>query len=171
MKDFPHILTLPIKKKWFDMLKNGEKLEEYRDPSPYNLRLFFNENDEFKPYLVIRFTNGYGYNVPYFWAKINNLSIGYGNAKWGASGELQIIISVDPFPSFQWISNWSIYADFNTRHVTNALTVNPSLGEDMWWYGFEGNPIGETKGLAKAKQTIEAHKIMDLMGIEHTYTL
>ena len=29
------MLTLPIKKKWFDMTLNGEKKEEYREIKPY----------------------------------------------------------------------------------------------------------------------------------------
>lgn len=29
------MLTLPIKKKWFDMIVAGEKKEEYRDIKPY----------------------------------------------------------------------------------------------------------------------------------------
>ena len=34
------MLTLPIKKKWFDMIKSGEKKEEYREITPYyNSRL------------------------------------------------------------------------------------------------------------------------------------
>ena len=28
-------LTLPLKKKWFDMIKSGEKKEEYREIKPY----------------------------------------------------------------------------------------------------------------------------------------
>lgn len=28
-------LTLPLKKKWFDMIASGEKKEEYREISPY----------------------------------------------------------------------------------------------------------------------------------------
>ena len=29
------MLTLPIKKKWFDMIKSGEKKEEYREIKQY----------------------------------------------------------------------------------------------------------------------------------------
>lgn len=29
------MLTLPIKKKWFDMIISGEKKEEYREITPY----------------------------------------------------------------------------------------------------------------------------------------
>lgn len=38
-------MILPIKKKWFDMIKSGEKKEEYR---------------EIKPYYVTRFQNVFG---------------------------------------------------------------------------------------------------------------
>ena len=29
------MLVLPIKRKWFDMIRSGEKKEEYRDETPY----------------------------------------------------------------------------------------------------------------------------------------
>ena len=31
------MLTLPIKKKWFDMILSGEKKEEYREIKPYKI--------------------------------------------------------------------------------------------------------------------------------------
>lgn len=40
------MLTLPIKKKWFDMIVSGEKREEYR---------------EIKPYYDSRFMNAFGF--------------------------------------------------------------------------------------------------------------
>ena len=33
-------LTLPLKSKWFDMIKSGEKLREYREITPYWIRRF-----------------------------------------------------------------------------------------------------------------------------------
>lgn len=36
------MLTLPIKKKWFDMIKSGEKKEEYREIKPYYASRFYN---------------------------------------------------------------------------------------------------------------------------------
>lgn len=33
-------LTLPLKRKWFDMIKSGEKKEEYREIKPQYLRMF-----------------------------------------------------------------------------------------------------------------------------------
>lgn len=34
------MLTLPIKKKWFDMILSGEKKEEYRKIKPYWTKRF-----------------------------------------------------------------------------------------------------------------------------------
>ena len=36
------MLTLPIKKKWFDMILSGEKKEEYREIKPYYEKRFSN---------------------------------------------------------------------------------------------------------------------------------
>ena len=36
------MLTLPIKKKWFDMIRSGEKKEEYREITPYYMTRFEN---------------------------------------------------------------------------------------------------------------------------------
>ena len=36
------MLTLPIKRKWFDMICKGQKREEYREPSEY-WRVRFNK--------------------------------------------------------------------------------------------------------------------------------
>ena len=36
------MLTLPIKKKWFDMILSGEKKEEYREKKPYYTSRFYN---------------------------------------------------------------------------------------------------------------------------------
>jgi hypothetical protein len=34
------VLTLPLKRKWFDMIKSGEKLEEYREAKPFYIDRF-----------------------------------------------------------------------------------------------------------------------------------
>ena len=36
------MLILPIKRKWFDMIKSGEKKEEYREIKPYWTKRFEN---------------------------------------------------------------------------------------------------------------------------------
>lgn len=77
------MLTLPIKKKWFDMIKSGEKKEEYREIKPYY-------NSRFKiyePYLSnfesIVFINGYRKDSPRIKCYCY-ISKGTGKPKWGA---------------------------------------------------------------------------------------
>ena len=75
------MLTLPIKKKWFDMIASGEKQEEYRDIKPYysaRLEKYLN-----KKHFLICFRNGYRADSPKVTALVK-LSIGKGNTEWGA---------------------------------------------------------------------------------------
>lgn len=87
------MLTLPIKKKWFDMILSGEKKEEYREIKPYytaRLLKLFMPMYRYTPYNTIRqtekdicFRNGYSKESPAFVAKCT-LSIGRGKEEWGA---------------------------------------------------------------------------------------
>ena len=77
------MLTLPIKKKWFDMIKSGEKKEEYREIKPY----YDNRFKIYPPYESdfdsIIFRNGYRKDSP----KIKcycYISRNYGKEEWGA---------------------------------------------------------------------------------------
>lgn len=107
------MLTLPIKKKWFDMILSGEKKEEYREIKPYYTKRFskylpFKINSGFwncdntivETYIMknpdnlcfnICFRNGYSANSPSFIAKIS-LSIGIGKEEWGAEKGKQYFI-------------------------------------------------------------------------------
>lgn len=59
------MLTLPIKKKWFDMILLGEKKEEYREIKPYYDSRFFNEYKRNKNTCFhVIFKNGYSKNSP-----------------------------------------------------------------------------------------------------------
>ena len=70
------MLTLPIKKKWFDMIKSGEKKEEYREIKPYYVSRFYSNyissggglewvlNNNPKVYKEIIFRNGYRKDSP-----------------------------------------------------------------------------------------------------------
>lgn len=74
------MLTLPIKKKWFDMIKSGEKVEEYRALSPYYVSRLGKYRGQ-KIELCLR--NGYSSESP----KINVLcevTTGRGKSEWGA---------------------------------------------------------------------------------------
>ncbi len=101
------MLTLPIKKKWFDMILSGEKKEEYREIKPYYSRRFFSLFDvvdvykgvlinpfEENPKREIMFRNGYRKNSPSFIARCT-LSIGMGKEEWGAEpGEEYFVLTV-----------------------------------------------------------------------------
>ena len=99
------MLTLPIKKKWFDMLLSGEKKQEYREIKPYYTRRFQKilspdltrkDGSESPPWIEacragqyaktpfkVLFRNGYSAASPSFVADVC-LSIGGGKESWGA---------------------------------------------------------------------------------------
>lgn len=107
------MLTLPIKKKWFDMILSGEKKEEYREIKPYyesrlpkNFGYFFTngklqtgyrfdaclqKNVEAEHETEIMFRNGYSKTSPSFIAKCT-LSVGTGKEGWGAEKDKQYFI-------------------------------------------------------------------------------
>ena len=82
------MLTLPIKKQWFDMIANGEKKEEYREITPYDIARFqtiglldgFTVTDNCAH---VRFRNGYHKKAPMLEALVK-LRIGEGKTEWGA---------------------------------------------------------------------------------------
>lgn len=103
-------LILTLKKKWFDMIRNGIKLEEYREIKPYWTKRFGNyytllyntdkkkdSNGNIPKYIwydepkVIEFRNGYGNNVPSFKAECT-ISEGYGKKEWGAEPEVKYYV-------------------------------------------------------------------------------
>lgn len=58
------MLTLPIKRKWFDMIVSGEKKEEYREIKPYwTSRILRYGYAGIK--FVVRIKNGYQKDAPY----------------------------------------------------------------------------------------------------------
>lgn len=92
------MLTLSIKKKWFDMIKSGEKKEEYRDIKPYydsRLKPYISDIGNFKVIYCERgtvfvptldeviFRNGYSKNSPKIKCKIS-IDKDYGKEEWGA---------------------------------------------------------------------------------------
>ena len=75
------MLTLPIKRKWFDMIASGEKKEEYRDFTEYYKSRFrkYAASSHFK----IRFRAGYRADSPLMECTVS-LYVGQGRAEWGA---------------------------------------------------------------------------------------
>lgn len=89
------MLTLPIKKCWFDMILHGEKAEEYREMTPYWESRFRNL---WKGSLIggaaerkIRLRNGYGKDAPSAIATVT-ISTGQGKPEWGAIPGKQFFI-------------------------------------------------------------------------------
>lgn len=127
------MLTLPIAKKWFDMIlaedPKQRKLDEYREWNEYWGKRFakvlgFHDMpmmDEFlkrraqmgkqsDPFQV-RYRNGYSGNSPSFKAKVS-LSIGKGREEWGAETgkEYYRLHIID----IQDIRNYKIYNIYKT---------------------------------------------------------
>lgn len=59
------ILHLTLKKKWFDLIKSGEKTEEYREYKPYWIKRLVTEDGNFCRFDFIRFRNGYRKDSPF----------------------------------------------------------------------------------------------------------
>ena len=95
------MLTLPIKKQWYDMILSGKKKEEYRALRPYYTTRFMNVWG-FPAYWSephrVRFRNGYRSDSPSFTA-VCTLCIRYGRPEWGAVEGIMCyvlkIISID----------------------------------------------------------------------------
>ena len=78
------MLILPIKKKWFDMIKSGEKKEEYREIKPYydsRFRGYYYATTGMQPHVLFR--NGYAKNSPTIECKVV-IRTGTGKPEWGA---------------------------------------------------------------------------------------
>ena len=67
------MLTLPIKKKWFDMILSGEKKEEYREIIPYYTTRFKNYCGLLTPNTQcwVVFRNGYSSSSASFRALVS----------------------------------------------------------------------------------------------------
>lgn len=77
------MLILPIKKRWFDMIKNGEKKEEYREIKPYwNSRIGY-LTVGIRRVVMVLLRNGYKSNSPTIKCKCV-VTIGRGKTEWGA---------------------------------------------------------------------------------------
>ena len=91
------MLTLPIKKKWYDMILSGEKKEEYREIKPYYTSRFthlMKAGPAYSPVRTVRFRNGYSKESPSLLARIT-ISEGHGLEQWGAKrGERYYILNI-----------------------------------------------------------------------------
>ena len=106
------MLILPIKRKWYDMIRSGEKKEEYREIKPYYTSRFKNlfsiyhiSEEEFVkalrkmkyglPFKEIALRAGYSMLAPTIRIE-GNLRVGRGKRKWGAEpGKLYYVLQID----------------------------------------------------------------------------
>ena len=83
------MLVLPITKKWYDMIKSGEKKEEYREIKPHytsrftNLGLLDENGNPTHKRVKIKLRNGYSKMSPAF-VVLCTLDIKTGKKEWGA---------------------------------------------------------------------------------------
>lgn len=94
------MLVLPIKKKWFDMIISGEKLEEYREIKPYYTTRFtnlfgdLNDGETTRNHRVIKLQNGYGYCSPFAIVEVT-VREDFGVKEWGAEPlELYYVLTI-----------------------------------------------------------------------------
>lgn len=95
------MLVLPIKKKWFEMIKAGEKLEEYREIKPYYDKRLLNyfEYTDYGSFVVINpyikkqiiLRNGYKRESPSLLC-LCTLDMGTGKEEWGAEKDKKYYI-------------------------------------------------------------------------------
>jgi hypothetical protein len=90
---------------WFDLIRTGEKTEEYREINRYyekRLGLYFvrkvgkqdclwSDGRKLVP-TILHLTNGYGHSKPQLWAHIESIAIGRGNPEWGAPVDRDVFI-------------------------------------------------------------------------------
>jgi hypothetical protein len=108
-------LKLTLNKKWFDLIEQGIKTEEYREIKKYwAVRLCgtskYHGNDKgllpkdkttywngfypirFKDFDLIEFTNGYNKKSPQITMECKGIEVGTGKTEWGAVADTQYFI-------------------------------------------------------------------------------
>ncbi len=81
------VLTLTLKKKWFDMIASGEKKEEYREIKDYWRVRLEEKNaplDVFTPkkFDKIKFKNGYSKDAPTMIVECLGMELDYSKPEW-----------------------------------------------------------------------------------------
>jgi hypothetical protein len=85
------VLVLPIKKKWFDMIRSGEKKEEYREIKPYYDKRIGHYSTGTGKVTTLVLRNGYSYKSPSIKCKCA-ITIGPGKEVWGAEPNINYYV-------------------------------------------------------------------------------
>lgn len=73
------VVSMPIKKEWFDKILSGEKKEEYRKIKEYWRRRLLHDKTTH-----LKLINGYGRDKPFVIIELKDIKIGFGKEEWGA---------------------------------------------------------------------------------------
>lgn len=99
------VIHLNLKRKWFDMIKSGQKTEEYREIKPYWKKRFkphshVHIGQSWLPRTMVKivFSNGYRKDRDQFEARITGMRFNSeGKKEWGAEpGKKYFVLEVDP---------------------------------------------------------------------------
>ncbi|MEI7503414.1 MAG: hypothetical protein WCJ61_09015 [Paludibacter sp.] len=104
-KTAPGYLTLVLTRKWFDMIDECIKKEEYREIKPFWSKVFDNKNVikgvmtikikgifHRPENVIIEFCHGYGHDRDKFMCHCLGLEIGTGKPEWGAEKDKQYYV-------------------------------------------------------------------------------
>jgi hypothetical protein len=87
------VLKLTIKKKWFDLILSGEKVEEYREIKPYWIKRlwcsFFETNTEPEDFTHVHFFHGgyCGLQLPNAKFECKGIRIGEPRPEWSDNSQ------------------------------------------------------------------------------------
>ena len=98
-KENEELLTLNLKKEWYDMIESGEKKEEYRELKSYWFKRLTEEHGEASEFVEIKHFDKvkfvYGYTKRSMIFKIDDITISTGNVEWGAEeGKKYFVIKI-----------------------------------------------------------------------------
>lgn len=92
------MLTLPIKRKWYDMIVRGKKLEEYRNPEYWLPRIIRERDRQFGLGRVgfagmkVRIRAGYKKDAPLAELTLKNVFHCEGKSEWGAEPGVEYLV-------------------------------------------------------------------------------
>jgi hypothetical protein len=95
-------LHLVLKRRWFEMIRSGEKKEEYREITEHWIKRFGAWEDKtngdfgikLNPEFVL-FQHGYSSNAPQIKVECKGIKLGTGNPEWGAEpGKFYFVIKL-----------------------------------------------------------------------------
>jgi len=89
-------LRLTLSKKWFDLIEQGIKTEEYREIKDYWVKrikeMSLTRLEAFKHFDLVEFRNGYNPKSPQITMECKGIEVGIGKVEWGAIADTQYFV-------------------------------------------------------------------------------